>query len=149
MPILDWTRTVLRFPQPHGGTAMLFDLLDFAAFDIFILKRANAREDYSDEFVERARERFAHMTDAARAELVGNVTAALALRILDHRRCAQLSTTTQARENCAATWQTSCPKSSTAEDAGVNMCCHPDDPPFGLLGLPVSCPRWATCVSGW
>lgn len=141
MPILDWTRTVLRFPQPHGGTAMLFDLLDFAAFDICILKRANARQDYSDEFVERARERFAHMTDAARAELVGNVIAGLpgaadSWTIEDVR--AQLSTYDNTSEeklrgHMADFLSEVIP---TAEDAGVNMCCHPDDPPFGLLGLP-------------
>jgi mannonate dehydratase len=58
MPILDWTRTELRAPQPHGGTATRFSLLDFAVFDLHLLARASAPEDYTAEQRDLARQHF-------------------------------------------------------------------------------------------
>ncbi|MEL6284538.1 MAG: mannonate dehydratase, partial [Pseudomonadota bacterium] len=77
MPILDWTRTQTRAPQPHGGTAMLFDLPTFAAFDLHILGRASAVEDYPAAVQDAAAQAFAGMDDAAKAELTRTVIAGL------------------------------------------------------------------------
>ena len=77
MPILDWTRTKLRQRQPHGGTAMAFDLIDFAVFDLFVLERAGAAEDYGDAVRETAHARFTGMSEAQRAELRDTLVAGL------------------------------------------------------------------------
>lgn len=73
MPILDWTRTDLAYRLPNGATCMRYDAIDFAAFDLFLLQREGASDDYSSEVLEAARKRFAEMPDARRLELSGNV----------------------------------------------------------------------------
>src|SRR6185369_12936497 len=77
MPVLDWTRTALAWPVAHGGRAMRFDLADFAAFDINVLKRKGAAEDYADAVVVEAAKRFARMDDATQKELAADITAGL------------------------------------------------------------------------
>ena len=67
MPVLDWTRTDLSYRLKHGGTCMRFDYVDFAAFDIFILERAGAREDFPEDIVEAATKRFAEMSEDKKA----------------------------------------------------------------------------------
>ncbi|MDE3120896.1 MAG: mannonate dehydratase [Paracoccaceae bacterium] len=141
MPILDWTRTRLRAPMPHGGTAMLFDLVDFAAFDIHILARPGAAEDHGPEIAEAAHARFAAMDDAARKALRDNIVAGLPGAndswTLDEIR-ALLSTYAgitpdRLSQNLIDFLAQVVP---TAERLGLRLCCHPDDPPFPLLGLP-------------
>ncbi|WP_170785433.1 mannonate dehydratase [Ruegeria lacuscaerulensis] len=141
MPILDWTRTALRAPQPHGGSAMLFDLADFATFDIHILKRPGASENYSETVQHAASKRFAEMSDTAKARLQHNVTAGLPgandqWSVEDVR--ALLDTycdidRTRLRANLVDFLTEVAP---AAQDLGLRLCCHPDDPPFSLLGLP-------------
>jgi len=116
MPILDWTRTTLRAPQAHGGAAMLFDLINFAVFDLHILARSGAEADYSEAQLDRAAERFAAMSDAQKSTLQNNITAGLP----------------GANDN----WSVEDVRALLAEKLGVRLCCHPDDPPFSLLGLP-------------
>ncbi|MEL7130846.1 MAG: mannonate dehydratase, partial [Pseudomonadota bacterium] len=77
MPILDWTRTQTRQEQPHGGSAMFFDLVDFAAFDLFILKRSGAPIDYPAAVREAARQAFDQMSDAEMQRLTRTVIAGL------------------------------------------------------------------------
>ena len=77
MPVLDWTRTDLRAPMAHGGTAMRFDICAFAAFDIFILQRDGARESYPDALAAQARETYDAMPEAARNSLAQTVGAGL------------------------------------------------------------------------
>ena len=77
MPVLDWTRTDLAWRVAHGGTAMRFDLADFAAFDIHILRRKGAAEDFPDAIVAEAKRRFAGMDDARKNKLAANITAGL------------------------------------------------------------------------
>lgn len=141
MPVLDWTRTDLAYHLPHGGTCMRFDYVDFAAFDIFILERAGAREDFPAEIVAAATERFAEMSEARKAQLATNVTCGLPgaadTLTLDGVR-AHLAeydniSDTQLRANFTAFLEEVAP---VAENNGQRLCCHPDDPPFGLLGLP-------------
>ena len=141
MPVLDWTRTDLHWRLPHGGTCMRFDLNDFAVYDIHILARPGAPGDYPDAVVEEAARRFAGMDDAAQRQLAGNVTMGLpgsteSMSLEDVRaHLAQYGAISaeRLRAHFIAFLEEVVP---VAEDLGLRLCCHPDDPPFPLLGLP-------------
>lgn len=141
MPVLDWTRTDLSARQPDGGTAMAFDLIDFAAFDLCILQRAGAQDDYSAGFVEKAQARAAGMNDAQKTALANNIVAGLPgandnwtlEAVRDHLATYAQITPERLRQNLIDFLAEVVP---TAEQVGVRLCCHPDDPPFSLLGLP-------------
>jgi mannonate dehydratase len=141
MPVLDWTRTDLAFRVAHGGTCMRFDLADFAAFDLHILRRPGAAADYPDDLREEAARRFNAMDDAQRQQLTGNVAfglpGAAESLTLDglraHLEAYGAITAEALRTNFLTFLEEVIP---TAEEVGVRMCCHPDDPPFALLGLP-------------
>lgn len=141
MPILDWTRTQIHATQPHGGTAMRFDLIDFAAFDLYILERPSAPDEYSEGVQASAAETFARMTNEDKARLSRTVIAGLpgandgwTLDDVQNR----LSTydaidATRMRANLIDFLSEVAP---LADRLGLRLCCHPDDPPFSLLGLP-------------
>ncbi|MEM6849372.1 MAG: mannonate dehydratase [Pseudomonadota bacterium] len=141
MPVLDWTRTDLAYRVPTGGTCMRFDFIDFAAFDLFILERADATADYDEPTRTHAAERFAAMDGARQQQLAANVVtglpgAAERMSMDDVRgHLAQyegLSAETLREHLIDFLWEVV----PTAEHLGVRLCCHPDDPPFPLLGLP-------------
>ncbi|MFM9860791.1 mannonate dehydratase [Pseudoxanthobacter sp. M-2] len=141
MPVLDWTRTDLAWRVAHGGTTMRFDLVAFAAFDIHILQRRGAAETFDTALVDAAAERFAAMTEAERDTLARSVSAGLPGAeehwSLDGLR-AQLAhyagvDAGRLRQNLIDFLSEVVP---TAERLGIRLCCHPDDPPFPLLGLP-------------
>ncbi|WFE73348.1 mannonate dehydratase [Roseinatronobacter sp. S2] len=141
MPMLDWTRTDLRAPAGSGARCMRYDAVDFAAFDLLILKRSAARAEYSEDVAEAARTRLAKYSEAQKTALVESVLAGLpgaanALS-LDTVR-AQLAEydrldATGLRSHLIDFLTEVVP---TAEALGIRLCCHPDDPPFPLLGLP-------------
>ncbi|WP_410217505.1 mannonate dehydratase [Paracoccus sp. (in: a-proteobacteria)] len=141
MPVLDWTRTDLSWRRPNGATCMRFDYVDFAAFDIHILQRKGAAEDFPEEIREEAARRFAAMDDARREQLAGNVVfglpgAAESFGLEDVRALLESYapvTDVVLRQNFHAFLEQVAP---IAQDIGMRLCCHPDDPPFGLLGLP-------------
>jgi mannonate dehydratase len=141
MPVLDWTRTDLAWPLPNHGTAMRFDLIDFAAFDLHILKRRGAEADHSAEVKEEAARRFAAMSPERRQAVARNVTAGLpgaAEHWSVEDLAAQLDsyagiTPERLRQNFIDFLSEVVPE---AERLGLRLCCHPDDPPFPLLGLP-------------
>ncbi|TIL66726.1 mannonate dehydratase [Mesorhizobium sp.] len=141
MPVLDWTRTDLAWRLPHGGTTMRFDLIDFAAFDIHILKRQAALGDYTPEIAAEAARRYAQMDDHARKILARSVNSGLPGSTEDTSLdglAAQLSNydridATTLRRHFVDFLAEVVP---TAERLGLRLCCHPDDPPFPLLGLP-------------
>ncbi|WP_099867933.1 mannonate dehydratase [Pararhizobium haloflavum] len=141
MPVLDWTRTDLAYRVDHGGTCMRFDLIDFAAFDIHILKRRNAAEDFTQSLAEAASERFAGMSDERKRQLAANVTAGLPGSteslstddVLHHLAEYDTIDGDRLRANFVAFLEEVAP---VAERLGMRLCCHPDDPPFPLLGLP-------------
>lgn len=141
MPILDWTRTCLREPQSHGGTAMAFDLVDFAAFDIFILERPGAAEDFGSEIADMARQRFSEITDDRRRDLARTVVAGLPGAnegwTLDAVRERLATYRGMGRERLRGHLVDFLAEvAPVAERLGIRLCCHPDDPPFSLLGLP-------------
>ncbi|MEM9872326.1 MAG: mannonate dehydratase [Pseudomonadota bacterium] len=141
MPILDWTRTETHAVQPHGGTAMLFDLPTFAAFDLHILARPSAVDDYAESTRAAAALVHAQMDDAQKARLTRTIIAGLPGAndgwSLDDVR-SRLATydrisSDRLRQNLIDFLAEVVP---VAERLGMRLCCHPDDPPFALLGLP-------------
>ncbi|TFF25702.1 mannonate dehydratase [Jiella endophytica] len=141
MPVLDWTRTDLAYRVHHGGTAMRFDLVDFAAFDIFILERPGAGESFLEDVAAAAEKRFAEMQDARKAELAKNVVfglpgAAEHFTLADVRaHLAEYGAIDEDRLRSHFVDFLS-EVAPLAEELGIRLCCHPDDPPFPLLGLP-------------
>lgn len=141
MPVLDWTRTDLQWRRPTGARCMRFDLIDFAAFDIHILERPGAAQDFPDDIRDDAARRFAGMDDAARQQLAGNVIfglpgAAEHLSMGDVRDLLHTYapvTDAVLRRHFHDFLEQVAP---VAQDLGMRLCCHPDDPPFPLLGLP-------------
>lgn len=141
MPVLDWTRTDLRYPLPGGGTALRFNAHEFAAFDCFMLERPGAEADHHPDALARGREWFRASTEEDRQQLLANIMAGLpgafdrydlpGLRTI-LSRFADVSRD-RLRENLARFLAEVIP---AAEEAGVCMAIHPDDPPRPLLGLP-------------
>ncbi|VEC01073.1 Mannonate dehydratase [Cedecea lapagei] len=141
MPVLDWTRTDLEYPLPDGSKALRFDQIEFAAFELHILKRKGAEADYSAEEIEQANRRFAEMRDDEKVRLTRNIIAGLPGAeegyTLDQFR-ARLDTykdinKAKLREHFAYFLKAIIP---VAEQAGIKMAVHPDDPPRPILGLP-------------
>ncbi|MHA7971623.1 mannonate dehydratase [Rhizobium sp. CAU 1783] len=141
MPVLDWTRTDLRWETRHGARAMRFDLTDFAAFDIHILKRPGAAGDYPDWLVEDAARRFSAMADDKIAALGRNIGAGLPGsadgytldQLLEKLRSYQGIDRARLQQNLVDFLSEVTP---VAEQVGINICAHGDDPPWPLLGLP-------------
>ena len=141
MPILDWTRTELAAPMSSGATAMYFDLLDFIAFDCFILERMDSQNDYEKQLVDKAKNRFEGFSEEKKLILSKNITAGLpgageTLTFQEVKRRLDGYSGIDAdklRENFKYFLDAVVP---TAEKLGVRLCCHPDDPPWPLLGLP-------------
>ena len=141
MPVIDWTRTDLAWRRPNGATCMRFDLIDFAVFDIHLLARPGAGEDFDPAIRDAAAKRVAGMPEARRAALVKNVLfglpgAAESYSLDDVRaHLAGYARIGEARlrAHLVDFLEQVIP---TAEELGLRLCCHPDDPPFPLLGLP-------------
>ena len=141
MPVLDWTRTHLRWPLKSGATCMRFDLIDFIVFDVHILQRSGAEEAYSKGQKEKAARRFQHLNSDQIMQLNANITSGLpgaagGFSLGDLRAQLQDYQTVsehRLRANLVDFLEQVIP---TAERLGIRMCCHPDDPPVPLLGLP-------------
>ncbi|MDD4515838.1 mannonate dehydratase [Massilibacteroides sp.] len=148
MPVLDWARTDLHYKEAKGGESMLFDYPTFAAFDIFLLKRENAEKEYPDSIIEKAKRLLDKMSPEQQEELAHNiivVTQAFIHGVLGddstnyiERFRSYLNTykeinSDKLREHLVRFLQDVVP---VAEEEGINLCIHPDDPPFPLLGLP-------------
>ncbi|MCA3445117.1 MAG: mannonate dehydratase [Rhodobacter sp.] len=141
MPVLDWTRTDLAWRLPNGATCMRFDFIDFAAFDLFILERPGAVEEYPGPVAEAAARRFADMDDDTRKAITANVAfglpgAASTMTLADiraHLAGYGLISAETLRRHLVDFLAEVTP---LAQELGMRICCHPDDPPFSLLGLP-------------
>ena len=141
MPVVDWTRTNLTYEMPNKAQALRFEMTDFAAYDLFVLKRDGAKHNYSDIVVARATERFNAMSHETRAVLERNIIAGLpggegsydrdSIRAAIER-FSKLGNEAY-RANLIAFLEEIIP---VAEESGVVMAIHPDDPPFSLFGLP-------------
>ena len=139
MPILDWTRTSLRARQSHGGAAMMFDLVK--VFDLHILERRDAASEYSEVVIAKAKAHFDQMTTDEKAMLQHNITAGLPgandhWSITDVQELLHSYADITAERLQANLIDFLSEITPLAQDLGLRLCCHPDDPPFALLGLP-------------
>lgn len=141
MALTDWTRTDLNWPLPSGGTALRFDAVDLAAYDLFILSRDGAEADYTPERVEAARARFQAMSPREMQELERALIDWLPARDFTYDRQSfkralalyQDVTVEDLRLNLIAFVREIAP---VAEEEGARLAIHPDDPAFPIFGLP-------------
>lgn len=141
MPVLDWLRTNVYFQLPNGATALYFDRLAFVAFDLFLLKRPGAEKDYSTEEIEKATQKFALMTEKEKAGVFSNCMLGLQgsddaftpEQVLAALKTYEGIDAKKLKEHLFYFLQQVIP---VAEEVGVKMAIHPDDPPYSVLGLP-------------
>lgn len=141
MPVLDWTRTDLRWRLPTTGYALRFDAVDLAAYDLFILQRKDAGAEYSEERIRAAQARFNSMSEARKGDLESTIIAGLPGAEASYNRETIRSliaeyhgiTADDLRSNLNAFLKEVAP---VAQELGVRLAIHPDDPPWPLFGLP-------------
>jgi mannonate dehydratase len=141
MPVVDWTRTDLRWRLSTTGLALRFDVVDFAAYDLFVLQRAGAEQDYAAERLAAARARYESMSEARRNELERTIIAGLPGAEASYSRATFQKlleeyagvTEDDLRDHLIAFLREVAP---VAEELGVRLAIHPDDPPWPLFGLP-------------
>lgn len=153
MPVLDWARTTLEYPNANGTSSLYFNRAEFAYFDIYLLKRENAEADYDEQTLARMEQIKARMTPEENHRLVeniivktqcfvnGNITADDTAPIETFRALLELYEgidAEQLRRNMKYFLEAIMP---VCHEADMNMCVHPDDPPIQILGLP----RIVTC----
>lgn len=140
MPVNDWTRTQLDYLMPDGSKALYFNWYDLAVFDIHILERPNASKDYNEEILKEAEKRFKNYTP----EQLEHLSSVVMFGIPGEKKQTIEGMRKQLeeykgidhgalRENLAYFLREIVP---VAEEEGIRLAIHPDDPPFGILGLP-------------
>lgn len=154
MPVIDWIRTDLYHPWPDGSSSLYFDMARFAYFDIMILKREGAEADYPEEILARVKELDKVITEDEKYDLIDSIIVKTQGFVNGNIREGDIDpvgifrgllkqydgiTRDQLRENMRYFLAAIMP---VCEEYGINMCVHPDDPPFPVLGLP----RIVTCA---
>jgi len=141
MPVVDWTRTDLMYRLPTTGYALRFDAIDFAAYDLFVLQRKNGSASYTPARIAEAEKRLKTLTSEQIDQIERNLIAGLPATERSYNRDSFREALAEydaigpkeLRENLAWFLREIIP---VAEEEGVRMGIHPDDPPFSLYGLP-------------
>lgn len=140
MPVLDWTRTQLDLIMKDGSKALYFDWIDLAIFDIYILKREAAAQDYSQEIQQLAEEKFSKMTEEEKTDLQFNILMGIpgegdiSLESLQNSINIYKSIGREGLKQNLLHFLSAI--ADTCEANGIKMTIHPDDPPYAILGLP-------------
>ena len=141
MPVLDWTRTILDWPLKRGGTCLRFDAVRMAAFEVHMLEREGAEADYSPDVLDKARTWYAASSESDRDTLLSSIMAGLP-GAFDRYDISGLKTALDTYSSIdASVLRTNFKRfldevAPAAEELGIRLCVHPDDPPRDILGLP-------------
>lgn len=141
MPVVDWTRTDLTYRMPSGGYALRFDAVDFAAYDLFVLRRPRVTQDYTNAQIAAAETRFRQWTEADVTRIERILIAGLPATERKFDRTGFQNALLEyegvspddLRANLTYFLNEIVP---VAQESGIQLCIHPDDPPFSLYGLP-------------
>lgn len=141
MPIVDWMRTDINYPMPDGSKALYFEKAAFIAFDLFLLQRPNAERSYTKAEIDSAEKRFATMTQTEKDTVYKNALLGLpgsderftTEQILSALKQYESIDAAKLKEHLFYFLREIVP---VAEELGLKMAIHPDDPPFPILGLP-------------
>jgi mannonate dehydratase len=141
MPILDWVRTDHFFENKEGATVLRYDPVKFAFFDLFLLKRKNVEDDYSDAAIAEAKELGEQLSSQEKEQLFKNILLGLPGSkenftpeiIKEQLETYQHINDEKLRDNLVSFLKEVAP---VAAESGVKLAIHPDDPPFSVLGLP-------------
>ena len=141
MPVLDWTRTNLDYEVSDGSTALRFEAASFAAFELYLLKRPGAEQHYSNTQKEQAASFLKNTSEDEQKTLIRNIIAGLpgaeeGYTLEEFNAILATYNTIGTKELKANLFSFLSAIIPTAEQAGILMCIHPDDPPFPILGLP-------------
>jgi len=141
MPILDWTRTDLSYEMPDGSKALRFDTLEFAVFELYILKRPGAKGVYTENIQLGAKKHYSQMTEIEKETLSNNIIAGLpgaeeGYSLEQFRNVLNEYSNIGDKELRANLYDFVKAITPIAEKAKVNLAIHPDDPPYPILGLP-------------
>jgi mannonate dehydratase len=141
MPVVDWTRTDLTYRMPSGGYALRFDAVDFAAYDLFVLRRPRVTQDYTNAQIAAAETRFRQWTEADVTRIERILIAGLPATERKFDRTGFQNALLEyegvsADDLCANLTYFLNEIVPVAQESGIQLCIHPDDPPFSLYGLP-------------
>ena len=141
MPVLDWSRTNLQYTFQDGSESLRFDMVDFACFDLFILKRPDAEKDYSKAIIRKAEEKFFKLKSEEKKELENTILLGLpgseeAFELGNFQELLNEYKEIGARELKENLFYFIQKIGPMAKKLGIKLSIHPDDPPMPLLGLP-------------